>query len=471
MNPRTTAILALVVAALGAFVYFYEIRGSEQRAEAEAEAKRLFPGVEAAEITSVELLTSDGQDAVLERAPSGWRLREPRDFPADGPALNGLVSVLAGLTSEAVFEEPAPLEDYGLGEEVRVRFRAGGEEYVVRVGDKTPVGGNTYLATAADAPVYAVASYRANALTKALEELQDKRIAVFDRDAVSAIDASWPGGAVRLVRADEGWRVTEPLEDVAEELGLERPEFRAELEFDASAASEAGEEPLRMSVSIGASLDGDNRAVRGAEDAIRYSVAASRLDRLPRKIGSYRFRELARFDEAEAERFELVFQDEAAGQSWMLTGQRGEAGWVTEPEAMSPVKVSTLLSRLARLRAVDVMAERLGPTERTFLRLTPPQVQVRVFGEAPAEGGEPAVLAEVSLGPPILNQGIPALRPDRETVYLLDYDLAEHIPVSLEALRNRFLAEDDDEAGSEDVELELPLLGDEDDLPLLEDEQ
>ena len=107
MNPRTTAILALVVAALGAFVYFYEIRGGERRAEAETEAKRLFPGLEAAEITSLELRTSDGQDARIERTPDGWRLREPRDFPADGATVDSLVAALARLTSEAVFEEPA----------------------------------------------------------------------------------------------------------------------------------------------------------------------------------------------------------------------------------------------------------------------------------------------------------------------------------------------------------------------------
>ncbi len=489
MNPRTTAILALVVAALGAFVYFYEIRGGEQRAEAEAEAKRLFPGVEAAEITSVELRTSDGQDARLERVEDGWRLREPRDFPADGPAAESLVSALAQLRSEAVFEEPAALEDYGLGEEVRARFRVGDAEYVVRVGDKTPIGGNTYVATAADAPVYAVATYRTNAFTKAFEELQDKRILVFDRDAVRAVDATWRGGGVELVRGDDGWRLTTPLETEAdqqtvdellselaslrasgflndppsdEELGLETPEFRAELELEPGAE---GEEPARVSVAIGASLDGENRAVRGAEEAIRYSIAAGRLDDLPRKVGTYRFRELANFDAAEAARFELVFQDDEAGQSLVLTGERGDTGWVTEPESMSPVKVSGLLSRLARLKAVDVMAERLGPTERAFLKLSPPQVQVRVFGQAPAEGGDAPVLADVSLGRPALGQGIPALRPDREAVYFLDYDLGEHIPVSLEALRNRFLDEEADDEPAE-ADPDLPRLGEDLELEL-----
>ena len=46
MNPRTTGILFLVALLLGAFIYFYEIRGGERRQEAEAEAKRLFAGLE-----------------------------------------------------------------------------------------------------------------------------------------------------------------------------------------------------------------------------------------------------------------------------------------------------------------------------------------------------------------------------------------------------------------------------------------
>lgn len=482
VNPRTTAILALVVAALGAFVYFYEIRGAEGREAAEAESKRLFPGLEAAQITSVRLRTSDDQDARAERVDEGWRLREPLDFPADGPALEGLASALAQLSSEAVFDEPAPLADYGLGEEVRVSFRAGETEYALRVGDKSPVGGNTYVATEADAPVYAVASYRTNALAKRLEELQDKQIVRFDPESVRAIDASWPGGSVKLEKREGTWHLTAPLETEADgqtvddllsdlaflrangflggeapsdvALQLDSPEFQAELELE---PAEEGGEARTVSVAIGASLDGENRAVRGTEPTVRYSIPAGRLDELPRKPGAYRFRELARFDGAEARRLELAFQDEEAGQSAVVTGTRGPAGWSTEPEAMSPVKVGALVARLARLRAEDVFADGLGEMERAFMGLAPPRVQLRVYGEEPDEGGEAPLLADVSLGKVLANQGIVARRPDRDTVYVLDYDLAEYIPVSLEALRNRFLAEEPvEEGGAEPGEAGAP---------------
>ena len=61
MNPRTTGILFLIAAALGAFVYFYEIQGKEERLEAEARQKRLFPDVEADAVEWIELTSSDGQ--------------------------------------------------------------------------------------------------------------------------------------------------------------------------------------------------------------------------------------------------------------------------------------------------------------------------------------------------------------------------------------------------------------------------
>ena len=124
MNPRNTLILALVVGALGAFLYFYEIRGQEERAEAEEAAKRLFHGISAEEIDAIVLAASGGELVRLERSGEGWRITEPVRFPADAIRADGLASALAGLASEAVFEEPEPLEEYGIGAEPSIRFSA-----------------------------------------------------------------------------------------------------------------------------------------------------------------------------------------------------------------------------------------------------------------------------------------------------------------------------------------------------------
>jgi len=63
MNPRVTLLLFLLAASLGTFVYLYEIRGADQRKEAEAKAKRLFPGVEVGDIDGISLTTTEGSRA------------------------------------------------------------------------------------------------------------------------------------------------------------------------------------------------------------------------------------------------------------------------------------------------------------------------------------------------------------------------------------------------------------------------
>ena len=150
MNPRNTAILALVVAALGAFVWFYEIQGGAERAKQEEAGKRLFPGVAVDQIQSIELRTTDGVNARLERAGAeGWKLVAPLATPADRFAADGVASTLAELAPEATFDHARAAR------ELRAHGRTDGAlptpatgSYVLRIGNATPVGGNVYATDA-----------------------------------------------------------------------------------------------------------------------------------------------------------------------------------------------------------------------------------------------------------------------------------------------------------------------------------
>ncbi len=487
MNPRNTLILAAVVAALGAFVYVYEIRGEAGRREAEEVAKRVFSDLEADDVEWIALRTSDGRDARLERAGSdeggaggtggAWRLVEPVAFPADQTAADGIASALAGLTSEAVFEEPEALSEYGLDGEPALRFGVAGAEQTLRVGDKTPVGANTYLAAADDPRVFVVATYRTSALTKELDQLREARVLDFDRNAVTGLRASWPGGSVRLEKGDAGWRLVEPLEGPADgrtvenllsdlsflrassfidepppdaEVGLDQPEFAVEL------TTASGDTAKTVALAIGASGDGEFRAVRGRAENALYRINESRLEDFPRRATLYRFRELARFKATDAGRFELVFHDEGAAQSWVLSGEKAGGGWQTHPDPMAPGKAARLIAELSDLRAEDIAAEGLPADGLAELGLSPPRVLVRVHpasGEAPDEGEEaesaaaPLALLEIGVADP--ERGLAARVAGGEIVYWLDYDLAEHLPISQEAFANRFVSKEEAEAGEE----------------------
>ncbi len=464
MNPRTTAVLFLVAAALGAFVWFYVIRGETAREDAEQRAKQLFPEIEAEAVDSITLTTRDGVRARFERRDPSWQVVEPLVFPGDEFALDGLASTLAGLSSEGVYEDPQAPEVYGLdAEERELRFEAAGEEYGLRVGDKTPVGSNSYAAIVGEAPVYTVPSWRVNALQKNFDALRDKRILRFDAASIAKLTLRWPEGGVTLERDEEGWRLSHPIEGPADEetvdgllsnlaflsatgfsddppsdreSGLDRPEFAAELEI---AAAGEGEEPRRLRLAVGRLQKEGWRLVRASEPSL-YRIAGERLADFPRDLVAYRFKQLARFAPLDARRLELAFHTEQ-GESVTITATRGEDGWQAGPEPMARERIRALVDELSQLRAAGILADAAGPDELRELGLEPPTVALTVYGDA-QDASEP--LARVRIGVFPGDRGIVAQSVGDPVIYLLEDALAEHIPVSLEAFRNRFLAEEEE---------------------------
>jgi hypothetical protein len=399
-----------------------------------------------------------------------------------------MASALAQLSSEAVLDDPQPPEVYGLdADEREVRFGAGGEEFALRTGDKTPVGGNAYASVGGSDAVYIVESYRINALQKELDDLRDKRILRFDTAAIDRLTASWPGGRVAVALGDDGWQLEQPIQGRADdetidsllsdlsflradgfvdeplpdvEAGLDRLAYQVELLGEAGGE---GEEPLRLRLAIGESLDGESRLVRAAGASL-YRIPAERIADFPRELVQYRFRQVAKFLSSDAERLELVFHPNAAlpvsSEPLRITATRDETGWTSSPERFAAGKIARLVSELSRLRAEGILADSLGSDELRELALSPPSAVLRVFGEPPEEGeGEDesgVKLAGVEIGSLRGDQWILARSEGDEIVFQLDQSLAEHIPVSLEAFRNRFVAEDDEEA-EEDAESELGL--------------
>ncbi len=82
MNPRNTGILFLVAVLLGGIVW-YSNHNEADKEEAEAQAKLLFGDLKAESVEWIELRTSDGKDARLERVDGAWRVTRPVAFPAD----------------------------------------------------------------------------------------------------------------------------------------------------------------------------------------------------------------------------------------------------------------------------------------------------------------------------------------------------------------------------------------------------
>jgi hypothetical protein len=208
-----------------------------------------------------------------------------------------------------------------------------------------------------------------------------------------------------------------------------------------------GAEPRVFRVAVGGVHGGDQRLVRGAQRSL-YTIAAARLDDLPRELVAYRWKQLARFQIGDAQALDFFFQP-ASGDPFAIHAERSDAGWTSSPEAFQSGRLDSIVAELSRLRAQDIVADEMGEAELRALGLAPPNAIVTVFGKSDAGEGaadaaaeKPAapILAEVQIGHVEGSEWIAARAAGDPTVYRLPYAVAEQLPVSLDAFRNRFRA-------------------------------
>ena len=470
MNPKTTAVLFAIAAALAAFVYFYEIKGEQARVEAKAAEKRLFPDVEQGEITAISLRASDAAEIRLERRDGRWRIVAPIDFAADTFAADGVASAITQLRSESVIEDPRSPDVYGFGAEgAEVRFTVGDLEKILLIGAGTPVGSNSYASVEGDDRVYTVASYQLSSFKREVEDLRDKRILDFDRAAVRRIAVSWPGVRIAVERSDAGWQMVEPVRAPAdqdtveallsslsflravafvdepgsdEEMGFAPPQFAVELELSDEVA---GSDPKIARFAVGGVDEGGTqRFTRGAAESL-YLISERSFDDFSRRVVEYRDRRLAEFEADDARRVELGFHS-AAGETVAVSVTRDGFGWVSNADPVQPEIMNVLVDVLSGLHADDIVAEELGSAELQAMGFDPARVVLQIYAD-----GDPAErLVEIQLGV-AFGGGITARTPDRETIFLLDAALAAAFPADFEDYQERFVeqpepAADDEEA-------------------------
>jgi hypothetical protein len=459
MNPKTTAVLFAIAAALAAFVYFYEIEGEQAREEAKAAEKRLFPGLEQSAITSISIRIADASELRLERRDGRWQIVAPIDFAADTFAADGLASTITQLSSASEIENPQPPDVYGFGAGgAEVRFKVGDLEEVLRIGTETPVDSNSYVAVEGDDRVYTVASYRLSPLKRNLDDFRDKRILDFDEAAVRRMTVGIPGAQIVVERSDAGWEMVTPVraptdDDTVsgllsslsflraatfvdepgseEQMGFTPPQFSVELELSAE-AEDSSPRIARFEVG-GVDESGTERFARGA--AGYYTISQPVFDGLPRRLIEYRDRRLAEFAIGDAQRVELGFH-RAVGETVTVSLTREGDGWASSAEPVESEIVKVLVDVLSDLLADDIIAEELGPAELEAMGFDPPKVVIEIYGEG--DSAEP--LAEIHLGV-AFGSGVSARTPDRETIFLLETALTDAIPTGLESYRKRFVAQ------------------------------
>jgi len=444
---------------LGTAVFFFERPGED---EVELGKGRLFAGLsqDPDRVSSISLTTGNGAKVRAERRGGRWWMVEPVEAPAREDVLDSLAQALVRVESAAVIASPQEPSVYGLDEDAfEVFFVVDDTRHRMRIGGRTPVGANTYVATEEGDGIFVVPSQRLVRFAQEnLEGLRDARVLTFDTPSVVRVTISGAASLpVVLERDAAGWKIVSPIDAAANDsevegllstlsflraknfldrpdadqvTALEVPETEIVLEWGDS------EPPRRSRLTIAPTAGGRERLVRGDRKAL-FHVDAERLFELPRALDDFRRKELAGFDPRDVAFYEAVFRPRSGG-AVTVGMERSLEGWQPmTPEAMTAGAPSRAISALANLQAAEIVAEEAGPGEWAGLGLRPAAATYRVYG-VPGEDGRPRLLAEVHFGNRDSTQGIIARRAGDSRVYRVAAGLGRHMPLHYGAFLEEF---------------------------------
>ena len=258
MRSRNLIILAAVVAALGAFIFFVE-RHRPTTEEIVERADRVFRDLDGDTVVALELETSHGPIRLAETDDEWW-LVEPLDYPADATAVRGLIDAVANLDIERALPagEVVP-GDYGLDAPVLGVTLVDEQDrrFSLAVGDETPLGSNRAVQRNSDEEIILVPGHFVAGFDKDVDEWRSRDVVDLLEKDLRSVEIVTIEDRIRAVRLNERWQLEEPMVDLADrdqmqsliselntlriseflpldgnpaELGLDPPAFRVLLE-------------------------------------------------------------------------------------------------------------------------------------------------------------------------------------------------------------------------------------------------
>ena len=209
-----TWIAVAVMAALGAYVYFVEMK-REGGPDAENKKEKVFAGFDKTKVEGL-VVAAAGQDEVqLVKEKDGWRMTAPLQVAADATEADAIVTALETLEKDSlVAASPSDHAEYGLltpRATVTAKMQGGGEA-ALTIGDKTPDAAALYARVPSAPAVFTIPAYLEGSLLKKPFDLRDRSVLHVRRDEVITLDVVGPEGAYTLARDERGeWGFTRPL--------------------------------------------------------------------------------------------------------------------------------------------------------------------------------------------------------------------------------------------------------------------
>jgi hypothetical protein len=375
----STLGLAVVLAGLGAYIYFVTLK--TPAADTGPKKEKVFAALEPDKIEELKVLSAAGDATTVKKQGSAWQLTQPITAAAADSEVSGITSALGQIEITRVIDEnPTNLNDYGLSNpRIEIDFKASGDKDYRKlfVGEKSPTGGDLFARRNDDKKVFLIPAFQETTFNKTTFDLREKSVLKFDREKVDGLDVD--AGGKQLVIAKDGgdWKITKPVQTRADFGSVEGLVGRLQTVQMKSIASDNatpadlkkyGLDKPAVTVNLNAGSTKATLLIGGkAADNTVYARDVSKpavvtlesalVDELKKSADDYRRKDIFEFRPFNANRVELTRN----GQTAVFEKVKGQGD--TAPDKwrrVSPTagdldkdKVDSLLSKLSNMRATS----------------------------------------------------------------------------------------------------------------------
>jgi hypothetical protein len=380
---KSTIALIVVLAGLGAYIYFVTSRTPEG-GSGDAGGKKqekVFASLQADKIDELKITTAAGDATALKKEGGAWKITQPMDAQASESEVSGVTSALGQVEIVRVIDEnPADLNDYGLSNaRIEIDFKASGDkEYrKLLVGEKSPTGADLFAKRNDEKKVFLIPAMQETSFNRTTFDLRDKSLLKFEREKVDAIDITAGGKTLAIAKDGGDWKLSKPLETKADfgsveglvgrlqsvqmksivadsatpddlkKYGLDKPEATVNLNLGSA----------RATLLFGGKAADNTVYARDASKAAVVTVESALLDDVKKGADDYRRKDIFTFRPFNATRVEITRN----GQTVTLERAKGKGEnapdtWkrVSTPAGdLDREKSDSLLSKLSNIRAAS----------------------------------------------------------------------------------------------------------------------
>ena len=377
---RSTIALIVVLAGLGAYIYFVTWKTSEG-GDTGKKTDKVFAGVQADKIEEIRISSASGEATTVKKDNATWQVVTPVAAKADETEVSGITSALATTDIVRVIDEnPTSLNDYGLSNpRIEVDFKvAGDKDYrKLLIGEKSPTGSDLFAKRNDEKRVFLIPAFQESTFNKDTFALRDKVVLKFDRDKVDGVEVDAAGKTLVMAKDGADWKIRKPLETRADygsvegligrvqtvqmksiaadqatpadlkKYGLEKPE--ATVNINAGSA--------RATLLIGGKATDTTVYARDASKPAVVTIESALMDDLKKGADDYRRKDLFEFRAYNANRVELTRgKDVVVFERVKGQGENAQDKWRrVSPNAADADrdKVDAMLAKLANMRATS----------------------------------------------------------------------------------------------------------------------